>query len=134
MRLDSGSESEMASVKSELKALKRLLISSHDESKAYRQELQCVNKECLVMKHKIDVLLHDLEEVLRRSDNSTISSLALLVASICTIILMSSMSLLQNLQPWCSWQMSAKKATVTKFQQILNWPWYRSVCTFLQAD
>ena len=74
-----------ASVKSELKALKRLLISSHDESKAYRQELQCVNKECLVMKHKIDVLLHALEEVSRWSDNSTISSLASLVASICTI-------------------------------------------------
>jgi hypothetical protein len=86
MRLDSGSKSEMeASVKSELKALKCLLISSHNESKAYRQELQRVNKEYLIMKHKIDVLLHALEEVSRWLDNYTISSLALLVASIHTI-------------------------------------------------
>jgi septation ring formation regulator EzrA len=74
-----------ASVKSKLKALKHLLISSHDESKAYWQELQDINKECLVMKHKIDVLLHALEEVSRWPDNSTISSLASLVASIRTI-------------------------------------------------
>jgi hypothetical protein len=51
-RLDSGSKSEMeASVKSKLKALKCLLISSHNESKAYRPELQCVNKEYLIIKH-----------------------------------------------------------------------------------
>jgi hypothetical protein len=132
-RLDSGSKSEMdASVKSKLKALKRLLISSHNESKAYRQDLQCINKECLVMKHKIDVLLHALEEVSRWSDNSTISSLASLMPQFAQLVLMSSTSLLQNLQPLCSWQMSAKKATVTKFQQILNWPWYRSVTEITQ--
>jgi hypothetical protein len=72
------------SIKGELRELTRLLISSHNESQAYWWELQWVNKEwCMVMKHKVDVLLHALEEVSQWSDNSTISSLASLVASIC---------------------------------------------------
>jgi hypothetical protein len=63
---ESSSDSEHGtSVKSELRELKQLLISSHQESQAYRQELQRVNKECMVMKHKVDVLLHALEEVSR---------------------------------------------------------------------
>jgi hypothetical protein len=42
------------SIKSELRELKWLLISSHSESQACQWEL---------MKHKVDVLLHALEEV-----------------------------------------------------------------------
>lgn len=37
------------------------------------------------MKHKVDVLLHALEEVSWQLDNSTISSLASFVALICTM-------------------------------------------------
>jgi hypothetical protein len=78
------------------------------------------------MKHKIDVLLHVLEEVSRRLDNSTISSLASLVASICTI----GSDELNESPPKPSTMVfmadGAKKATVTKFQWILNWPQHRS--------
>jgi hypothetical protein len=73
------------SVQQELRELKQLLLTSHQESMAYRKELQRVNKECMVMKHKVDILLTALEEVSKHSDNSTISSLASVVASIRTM-------------------------------------------------
>jgi hypothetical protein len=73
---------DVALVQSDLKEMKHLLISSHRETQQYHQELQRVTKECVIMKHKFEVLLLALEEVSKHSDNSTISSLASLVASI----------------------------------------------------
>jgi hypothetical protein len=67
---------DAALIWTELHRINKMLIKSHTANMLHQVELQRVNRECLVMQHKMNMLFPTIEEFSKHSDSSTILSLA----------------------------------------------------------